>query len=143
MKVKIVNKSNNPLPKFETAGAAGADICAFVSDNVTLMPKERMVIPTGLHFEIPEGYEMQIRSRSGLAAKYGVVVLNSPGTIDSDYRGEVKVILMNFGEEPFTIKNSDRIAQAVFSKVVKAEFEAVLMLYETERGNGGFGSTGV
>ena len=143
MTIKVVNKSGNDLPKFETAGAAGADLKAFLSGNVVLQPNQRLLIPTGLFFEIPKGYEIQIRSRSGLASKYGVIVLNSPGTIDSDYRGEVKVLLYNSGDEPFKIMNGDRIAQAVIAKVEQAKFLQVETLDTTERGEGGFGSTGI
>ena len=143
MTIKVVNKSGNDLPKFETEGAAGADLKAFLSGNVVLQPNQRLLIPTGLFFEIPKGYEIQIRSRSGLASKYGVIVLNSPGTIDSDYRGEVKVLLYNSGDEPFKIMNGDRIAQAVIAKVEQAKFLQVETLDTTERGEGGFGSTGI
>lgn len=131
------------LPVYKTAGAAGCDVCAFLSEPVTLKPLERALVPTGLCFSIPEGYEIQVRPRSGLAAKNGVTVLNTPGTIDSDYRGEVKVILINLGSEPFTIKSGDRIAQLIVSPVTTGCFTQVADLDETERGAGGFGSTGV
>ena len=131
------------LPEYKTAGAAGADVCAFLSAPVTLQPGERAMIPTGLAFAIPTDYEVQVRPRSGLAAKNGVTVLNTPGTIDSDYRGEVKVILINLGTEPFTINNGDRIAQLIVAPVTGGAFTPVASLDETERGSGGFGSTGV
>ena len=131
------------LPEYKTAGAAGADVCAFLSEPVTLLPMQRAMIPTGLSFAIPQGYEVQVRPRSGLAAKNGITCLNTPGTIDSDYRGEVKVILINLGEEPFTIQNGDRIAQLVVAPVTIGAFKPVASLDETERGAGGFGSTGV
>jgi dUTP pyrophosphatase len=130
------------LPAFATAGAAGADIRAALAKPLTLMPGSRAVVPTGLALEIPTGYEVQVRPRSGLAASHGVTVLNAPGTIDSDYRGEVKVILVNLGAEPLTIGNGDRIAQLVMAPVVAARFELREMLDETGRGAGGFGSTG-
>ncbi len=131
------------LPEYKTSGAAGCDVCAFLSEPVTLAPLERAMIPTGLAFAIPEGYEVQVRPRSGLAAKNGVTVLNTPGTIDSDYRGEVKVILINLGKEPFTVNNGDRIAQLIVAPVTTAAFKPVARLDETVRGSGGFGSTGV
>lgn len=130
------------LPAFATAGAAGADIRAALAEPLTLMPGSRALVPTGLAFEIPAGYEVQVRPRSGLAANHGVTVLNAPGTIDSDYRGEVKVILVNLGDAPLTIGNGDRIAQLVVAPVVTAIFEARETLEETGRGTGGFGSTG-
>lgn len=131
------------LPVYKTEGAAGADICAFVSEPVTLSPGERGIIPTGLAFQIPAGYEIQIRPRSGLAAKNGITCLNTPGTIDSDYRGEIKVILINLGKESFTIQNGDRIAQIVVSPVTVGVFISVDGLDDSGRGTGGFGSTGV
>lgn len=131
------------LPTYQTAGAAGADVCACLPEPVVLGPGERAVVPTGLSFEIPPGYEIQVRPRSGLAARKGVTVLNSPGTIDSDYRGEVKVILVNLGTEAFTVAHGDRIAQLVVAPVERARFEAAEGLSATERGSGGFGSTGV
>ncbi|MBQ7159914.1 MAG: dUTP diphosphatase [Treponema sp.] len=131
------------LPEYKTTGAAGADVCAFLKEPVTIAPLERAMIPTGLAFAIPQGYEVQVRPRSGLAAKNGVTVLNTPGTIDSDYRGEVKVILINLGKEPFTINNGDRIAQLIVAPVTIGAFQPVASLDETERGAGGFGSTGV
>lgn len=131
------------LPSYQTAGAAGADVCACLSQPIVLEPGARAMVPTGLSFEIPYGYEIQVRPRSGLAAKNGVTVLNSPGTIDSDYRGEVKVILINLGSEPFAIAHGDRIAQLIVAPVEQAQFHVVESLSSTQRGQGGFGSTGV
>ena len=140
--IKCVASQGAVIPQYKTDGAAGADICALLSESVVIKKGERAMIPTGLFFEIPEGYEVQVRPRSGLAAKNGVTVLNTPGTIDSDYRGEVKVILINLGSEDFTVSNGDRIAQIVVAPVTIACFEGVNALDETERGTGGFGSTG-
>ena len=131
------------LPDYKTAGAAGADVCAFLDEPVTIAPSQRVMIPTGLSFAIPAGYEIQVRPRSGLAAKNGITCLNTPGTIDSDYRGEVKVILINLGQESFTVRNGDRIAQLVVAPVTRGAFRPVAALDETARGDGGFGSTGV
>jgi len=131
-----------PLPAYATHGAAGADIRAALEEPLTLAPGARALVPTGLSFEIPTGYEVQVRPRSGLAAKHGVTVLNTPGTIDSDYRGEVKIILVNLSEEPFTVARGDRIAQMVIAPVVQAEFGERQSLAVSERGEGGFGSTG-
>lgn len=131
------------LPSYQTVGAAGADLCAYLPEPVVLAPGQRAMVPTGLSFAIPSGYEIQVRPRSGLAAKNGITVLNSPGTIDSDYRGEVKVILINLGTENFTISHGDRIAQMVVAPVVQAQFQVVESLAATERGQGGFGSTGI
>lgn len=142
MRVKIINKSNNALPAYETASSAGMDLRAFVDADVVLKPFERKLIPTGLYIELPDGYEAQIRPRSGLAIKSGITVLNSPGTIDADYRGEIKVILINLSQEDFTIKSGDRICQMVIAKHEKAEFVEVNEISETERGAGGFGHTG-
>ena len=142
MRVKIINKSNNALPAYETASSAGMDLRAFVDTDVVLKPFERKLIPTGLYIELPDGYEAQIRPRSGLAIKSGITVLNSPGTIDADYRGEIKVILINLSQEDFTIKSGDRICQMVIAKHEKAEFVEVNEISETERGAGGFGHTG-
>ncbi len=142
MNVKIKNTSENPLPNYQTEDAAGMDIRAALSSPIVLKPLERVVVKTGLFLEIPKGYEVQIRPRSGLAAKHGITVLNSPGTIDADYRGEIGVILVNLSNEPFTIENGERIAQMVFSKYEKVTFEETSELSETERGAGGFGSTG-
>lgn len=131
------------VPTYQSVGAAGADVYAFIPQDILLQPGKRVLIPTGLCFQIPEGYEIQVRPRSGLAAKNGVTCLNTPGTIDSDYRGEVKVLLINLGEEPFLIHNGDRIAQLVVAPVLQAQFTSVDFLDSTERGAGGFGSTGV
>ena len=142
MKVKIVNKSRFALPEYQTPFSAGLDICANLDESVTLRPLERAMIPTGLFVELPEGCEMQIRPRSGLAAKHGITVLNSPGTIDADYRGEIKVILVNLSNEPFTIEAGERIAQMIVARYEQIEWQAVEELSATERGAGGFGSTG-
>jgi len=131
------------LPVYKTDGAAGADICAFLKEEIFIEPGRSSLVPTGLSFEIPAGYEVQVRPRSGLAAKNGVTVLNTPGTIDRDYRGEVKVILINLGDTPYVVHNGDRIAQIVVAPVVQGLFCKVDMLSDTERGCGGFGSTGV
>lgn len=130
------------LPEYKTIGSAGADICAYIKEPIVLKKGQRFAVPTGLFFEIPYGYEIQIRPRSGLALNYGVTCLNAPGTIDADYRGEVKVVLINLGDEDFEIKNGDRIAQMVVAPVVQCEFEIVENLSSTLRGEGGFGSTG-
>ena len=142
MRVNIINKSNNALPAYETASSAGMDLRAFVDADVVLKPFERKLIPTGLYIELPDGYEAQIRPRSGLAIKSGITVLNSPGTIDADYRGEIKVILINLSQDDFIIKSGDRICQMVIAKHEKAEFVEVDEISETERGAGGFGHTG-
>ena len=130
------------IPEYKTAGAAGADLCALLDAPLTIPSGRSAMVPTGLFFEIPEGYEVQVRPRSGLAAKNGVTVLNTPGTIDCDYRGEIKVILINLGAEDFTINSGDRIAQMIIAPVIQASFTKVNSLSETERGAGGFGSTG-
>lgn len=143
IKVKRLEHSEGlPLPQLMTAGAAGADFTAAVTESVTLQPGEYGMIPTGLSVEIPLGYEMQVRPRSGLAAKHGVTVLNTPGTVDADYRGEVKVILINLGKEPFEITRGMRIAQSVIAEVPQVEYVEVRELSETHRGEGGFGHTG-
>ena len=142
MKVLVINKSNNELPAYETIASAGLDVRAFIEDPITLKPFERKLVKTGLFLEIPVGYEAQVRPRSGFALKNGVTVLNSPGTIDADYRGEVGVILINLSQENVEIHSGDRIAQLVFAKVEQAEWNEVETLSETERGQGGFGSTG-
>lgn len=141
--VKCVTSPGAVLPSYQTKGAAGADICACIETDVVIGVGERVMVPTGLFFEIPQGYEVQVRPRSGLAVKNGVTCLNTPGTIDNDYRGEIKVILINLGQKPFTVKNGDRIAQIVVSPVEQASFCKVDVLSSTERGEGGFGSTGV
>lgn len=142
MQIKIVNKSNHPLPHYGTEAAAGVDLRANIETPITLKPLERTLVKTGLFIELPVGYEAQVRPRSGLAYKNGITVLNSPGTIDADYRGEVGVILVNLSNEPFVIENGERIAQMVIAKHEQAEWELVEDLAETERGAGGFGSTG-
>ena len=142
MKVKIVNNSRFALPEYQTPLSAGLDIRANLDEPVTLQPLERAMIPTGLFVELPEGCEMQIRPRSGLAAKHGITVPNSPGTIDADYRGEIKVILVNLSNEPFTIEAGERIAQMIVARYEQIEWEAAEELSSTERGAGGFGSTG-
>jgi dUTP pyrophosphatase len=143
MKVEIINRSEHKLPAYETLGAAGMDIKAYISEVVRVWPKKTVIIPTGLYFAVPEGYELQVRSRSGLAARNGLFVLNSPGTVDSDYRGEIKVILHNTSDESFYVSDGDRIAQVVLKKVERIELEVVEKLSKTLRGEGGFGSTGV
>ena len=141
--IKCVASQGAIIPEYKTAGAAGADLCALLESPLTIPAGKFAMVPTGLFFEIPEGYEVQVRPRSGLAAKNGVTVLNSPGTIDSDYRGEIKVILINLGDKDFTINSGDRIAQMIVAPVTQASFTKVESLSETERGAGGFGSTGV
>lgn len=140
--VKIVNRSPNPLPHYATEGAAGVDLRAHLPEAVTLQPLERLTVPTGLFLEIPEGYEAQVRPRSGLALKQGITCLNSPGTVDSDYRGEIKVLLVNLSGEPQLLRSGERIAQMVFQKVERVAWEPVPELQSTARGQGGFGSTG-
>jgi dUTP pyrophosphatase len=142
LKVKVVNRSANELPKYETPLAAGMDVRADLAESIVLGPLERAMIPTGLYVELPAGYELQVRPRSGLAVKHGVTVLNSPGTVDADYRGELKAILVNLSSEPFEIKPGERIAQYVIARHEKVEWAVVDALSETERGAGGFGSTG-
>lgn len=141
--IKCVAKDGVAVPSYETSGAAGADVRAFLNEPVVIPVGKRSMIPTGLFFAIPEGFEIQVRPRSGLAAKNGVTVLNTPGTIDSDYRGEVKVILINLGDADFTVNNGDRIAQLIVAPVTQGIFVKTDKLDETERGAGGFGSTGV
>lgn len=143
MKVKVINQSGHTLPQYETSASAGLDVRACIDAPITLKPLERALVKTGLFLEIPEGYECQVRPRSGLAFKKGITVLNSPGTIDADYRGEVGVILINLSNEEFIIENGERIAQLVFAKFEQAEWVDVHELSDTERGSGGFGSTGV
>lgn len=142
--IKIVTENGVKIPSYQTKGAAGCDICAFLNENESILLKkgERVLVPTGIKMEIPEDFEVQIRPRSGLAIKNGITCLNTPGTIDSDYRGEVKVILINLGNEDFEIKNGERIAQLVVAPVTQANFLSVDLLNETERGSGGFGHTG-
>ena len=143
MLVKIINHSNNALPAYETIDSAGMDIRANLQEPITLKPLQRMLIPTGLHIALPSGYEAQIRPRSGMAIKHGITVLNTPGTIDADYRGEIKVILVNLSDTDFTIYHGDRIAQMVIAKHETIGWQCVEVLDNTERGEGGFGSTGV
>ena len=131
------------LPEYQTSGSAGADLHAYLAEPITLKPMERTLIPTGLFLELPEGYELQVRPRSGLALKYGVTVLNTPGTVDSDYRGELCVLLVNLGSEPFTVQNGDRIAQAVVAQTVQVRFVQTDALSKTGRGSNGYGSTGI
>ena len=141
--IKIISSKGAVVPCYKTEGAAGADVCALLDENVLLKKGQRTIIPTGLFFEIPQGYEIQVRPRSGLAAKNGVTVLNTPGTIDSDYRGELKVILINLGDEDFEIKSGDRIAQIIVAPVTIGNFIQTDSISVTECGSGGFGSTGV
>lgn len=142
--IRIINESGNELPEYATPGSAGMDLRAWLPDGgVTLAPLERKLIPTGIRLEIPEGFECQIRPRSGLALKHGVTVLNTPGTIDSDYRGYIGVILVNLGQEPFKIESGERICQMVFARVEQVTLKPVVTLSDTERGNGGFGHSGV
>jgi dUTP pyrophosphatase len=142
LKVQIVNKSTHALPAYATAGSSGMDLRAFIPSPLTLAAMERILVPTGLFLEIPEGYEAQIRPRSGLAIKQGITCLNTPGTIDADYRGEIKVILINLSSEPQVIENGDRIAQMIFQKIEQAEWVETEQLSETQRSTGGFGHTG-
>ncbi len=140
--IKVINKSGHDLPNYETIASAGMDLRAVLESPVVLNPLERAIIKTGLFIELPVGYEAQVRPRSGLAAKFGITVLNSPGTIDADYRGEVGVILVNLSNQPFTIENGERIAQLVIAKHERAEWQEAAELSDTSRGAGGFGSTG-
>lgn len=142
MKIRIINKSGHKLPHYETLASAGMDLRADIESPITLKPLERAIVPTGLFMELPIGYEAQVRPRSGLAAKKGITVLNAPGTIDADYRGNVGVILVNLSNEDFIVENGERIAQMVIAKHERAEWEEVETLSETDRGEGGFGSTG-
>lgn len=141
MTVKVINKSKNNLPQYETIHSAGVDIRADIEAPITVMPLERVMVPTGLFVEIPSGYEIQVRPRSGLAAKHGITVLNSPGTIDADYRGEIKIILVNLSSTPYTLNPEERVAQLVLAQYEQIEWEEARELSETERGTGGFGST--
>jgi dUTP pyrophosphatase len=142
MKVRIINHSNNPLPAYATEGSSGMDIRAYIKAPVELKPLERALIPTGLSVQLPDGFEAQIRPRSGLAYKHGLTCLNSPGTIDADYRGEIKIILINLSNQNQTIQNGERIAQMVIQKVEKAEWDLSVEIEDTNRSSGGFGSTG-
>ncbi len=143
IKIKVINRSGNELPAYETFSAAGMDVRAFLKEPVTLGPLERALIPTGLYIQLPHGYECQIRPRSGLALKHGITLVNSPGTVDADYRGEIGVILINLSNEPFVIKDGERICQMVIKSYIRAEWEPVERLDRTERGDGAFGHTGV
>jgi dUTP pyrophosphatase len=142
MTIRIINRSNNTLPAYETAHAAGMDLRANVDETILLKPMERKLIPTGLHIELPVGFEAQIRPRSGLAFKHGIGIVNSPGTVDADYRGEIKVLLINFSTEVFEINTGDRIAQMVVAKHEQVNWDEVEVLNETTRGEGGYGHTG-
>ncbi len=142
MQIKVINRSKHPLPQYETGQSAGMDLRANLSEPATLQPLERALIPTGLFMALPNGFEAQVRPRSGLAAKNGITVLNTPGTIDADYRGEVKVILINLSDEAFAIEDGTRVAQLVIAPVTRAEWEVVEKLETSDRGSGGFGSTG-
>ena len=140
--IKIINNSSNGLPAYETIGSSGMDLRANLEEPVKLQPMQRALIPTGLFIELPVGFEAQVRPRSGLAIKHGITCLNSPGTVDSDYRGELKIILINLSNESFTIQHGERIAQMIIQPVVKAEWQEVEVLNESKRGGGGFGHTG-
>ncbi|MDR2890879.1 MAG: dUTP diphosphatase [Alistipes sp.] len=142
MRIRVINRSDFELPKYETALSAGMDVRANITEGLVLGSLERAMVPTGLYVELPAGYELQVRPRSGLAAKHGITVLNSPGTVDADYRGEIRVILVNLSSEPFEIKPGERIAQLVVARHERVEWEAAEVLSETGRGAGGFGSTG-
>ncbi len=143
LQIKVVNKGHQPLPAYATPRSAGLDLRANLDAPIVLQPMQRALVRTGLHIALPDGYEAQIRPRSGLALKHGITVLNSPGTIDADYRGEVMVLLINFSDEPFTIQDGERIAQMVVARYEQTAMESVEMLDETERGEGGYGHTGV
>lgn len=143
MRIQIINKSNNSLPAYETAHAAGMDLKANLEEPVVLKPMQRALIPTGIYIELPVGFEAQIRPRSGLAFKHGISIVNSPGTVDADYRGEIKVLLINFSDVDFNIRNGDRIAQMIVAKHEKVNWDEVETLGETLRGTGGYGHTGV
>ena len=142
MKIRIINNSHHPLPAYQTPLSAGMDIRANLSEPITLQPMERRLVPTGLHIALPQGYEAQMRPRSGLALKHGITLLNTPGTIDADYRGEIGIILINLSTEPFTVNDGERIAQMVIARHEQAVWLPVEVLDETERGSGGFGHTG-
>ena len=142
MKIRIINNSHHPLPAYQTPLSAGMDIRAHLSEPITLQPMERRLVPTGLHIALPQGYEAQMRPRSGLALKHGITLLNTPGTIDADYRGEIGIILINLSTEPFTVNDGERIAQMVIARHEQAVWLPVEVLDETERGSGGFGHTG-
>jgi dUTP pyrophosphatase len=143
MNVQIINKSKHATPNYETEGAAGMDLRANIKESITLKPLERTIVKTGLFIALPIGFEAQVRPRSGLAAKNGITVLNAPGTVDADYRGEIGVILVNLSNDPFVINDGERIAQLIIAKHERVNWQEVTVLSETERGSGGFGSTGV
>lgn len=143
LKVKIINKSTNPLPAYETPSSAGMDVRAFLDEPVTLGPLDRALIPTGLYIQLPRGYECQIRPRSGLALKHGITLVNTPGTVDADYRGEIGIIVINLSSEPFMIMNGDRICQMVIKEYTRVAWEQVDRIDQTVRGDGGFGHTGI
>ena len=143
IKVKIINRSHHPLPEYATPGSAGMDVRAFLKEPVTLGPLERALIPTGLYMQLPHGYECQIRPRSGLAIKHGISLVNTPGTVDADYRGEIGVIVINLSNEPFTINDGERICQMVIKEYTRVDLEPVDRIDETERGHGAFGHTGL
>lgn len=143
VKIEVINTGRQPLPAYATAQSAGMDLRANIPESITLQPLERRLIPTGLHIALPEGYEAQVRPRSGLALKHGITVLNSPGTIDSDYRGELMVLLINLSQDPFTVNDGERIAQLVIARHEQAVLTTVEVLDKTERGAGGYGHTGV
>ena len=143
LKVKIINRGRQPLPTYATALSAGMDLRANIDEDITLLPMQRQLVPTSLYIALPEGYEAQIRPRSGLALKHGITVLNTPGTVDADYRGEIMVLLVNFSDEPFIVKDGERIAQMIVAKHEQVSFELTETLDETERGAGGYGHTGL
>ena len=143
LKVKIINRGRQPLPTYATALSAGMDLRANIDKDITLLPMQRQLVPTGLHIALPEGYEAQIRPRSGLALKHGITVLNAPGTVDADYRGEIMVLLVNFSNEPFIVKDGERIAQMIVAKHEQVSFELTETHDKTERGAGGYGHTGL
>ena len=143
MKIRIINHSHHPLPAYATPQSAGLDLRANLDESIVLQPMERRLVPTGLRIALPQGYEAQVRPRSGLALKHGITVLNTPGTIDADYRGELKVLLVNFSNDDFVVNDGERIAQMVVARYEQVQFETVSVLDETERGEGGYGHTGV
>lgn len=143
VKVKIINNSGNALPSYETPSAAGMDVRAFIKEPIVIKPMQRVLVPTGLRVQLPEGYEMQIRPRSGMALKHGITLANSPGTVDADYRGEIGIIVINLSDQPFVINDGDRICQMVVTQYSHVQWEQVDCIDKTERGDGGFGHTGV
>lgn len=143
MKLKIVNKSNNPMPEYKTSGSSGMDLQVDIPAEITLLPMQRVLVPTGLYVELPRGYEAQLRARSGLSTKHGITLINAVGTIDSDYRGEIRIGLVNLSDQVYTIHPGDRVAQMIISRYEQAEVVEVQSLEESDRGEGGFGSTGL